>query len=39
MKQKTDTNTDPFKPPRMKFDTRIYHPNISSQTGAICLDM
>jgi ubiquitin-conjugating enzyme (huntingtin interacting protein 2) len=23
----------------MKFDTRVYHPNISSQTGAICLDI
>jgi ubiquitin-conjugating enzyme (huntingtin interacting protein 2) len=23
----------------MKFDTRIWHPNISSQTGAICLDI
>jgi len=22
----------------MKFDTKIWHPNISSQTGAICLD-
>ncbi|KAH6564620.1 hypothetical protein BASA50_008580 [Batrachochytrium salamandrivorans] len=29
----------PFKPPKMKFDTPIYHPNISSQTGAICLDI
>jgi ubiquitin-conjugating enzyme (huntingtin interacting protein 2) len=23
----------------MKFETRIWHPNISSQTGAICLDI
>ncbi|KAL6950175.1 Ubiquitin-conjugating enzyme E2 1 [Hanseniaspora vineae] len=29
----------PFKPPKMQFKTRIYHPNISSVTGAICLDI
>ena len=23
----------------MKFDTKIWHPNISSCTGAICLDI
>jgi len=28
----------PFRPPTMKFITRLWHPNISSQTGAICLD-
>ena len=29
----------PFKPPEMKFDTNVWHPNISSVTGAICLDI
>mmetsp|Transcript_3511 Transcript_3511/g.6651 ORF Transcript_3511/g.6651 Transcript_3511/m.6651 type:complete len:194 (-) Transcript_3511:204-785(-) len=29
----------PFEPPRMKFITKIWHPNVSSQTGAICLDI
>ena len=27
----------PFEPPKMKFMTKIWHPNVSSQTGAICL--
>ncbi|KAL0094477.1 hypothetical protein J3Q64DRAFT_1652421 [Phycomyces blakesleeanus] len=29
----------PFKPTKIKFITSIYHPNISSQTGAICMDI
>ena len=33
------TSEYPFKPPKMKFDTKIWHPNISSVTGAICLDI
>ena len=29
----------PFVPPKMKFITKVWHPNISSQSGAICLDI
>ncbi|KAI9830732.1 MAG: Ubiquitin-conjugating enzyme E2 1 [Sarea resinae] len=28
----------PFRPPIMRFETKLWHPNVSSQTGAICLD-
>ncbi|CRH00796.1 ubiquitin-conjugating enzyme, putative [Plasmodium relictum] len=32
-------NDYPYNPPKIKFSTKIWHPNISSQTGAICLDV
>lgn len=29
----------PFEPPKIKFLTKVWHPNVSSVTGAICLDI
>ncbi|KAK4375773.1 hypothetical protein RND71_006450 [Anisodus tanguticus] len=35
----TLTDGYPFEPPKMRFATKVWHPNISSQSGAICLDI
>ena len=33
------TKDYPFKPPHIKFTTKVYHPNISRSSGDICLDI
>eukprot|EP00013_Stygamoeba_regulata_P000801 CAMPEP_0177640174 /NCGR_PEP_ID=MMETSP0447-20121125/6405_1 /TAXON_ID=0 /ORGANISM="Stygamoeba regulata, Strain BSH-02190019" /LENGTH=149 /DNA_ID=CAMNT_0019142233 /DNA_START=43 /DNA_END=492 /DNA_ORIENTATION=- len=32
-------DTYPFKPPKMKFTTKIYHPNVKTSTGEICQEV
>ncbi len=32
-------NQYPFVPPKMRFITKVWHPNVSSASGAICLDI
>ena len=32
-------NQYPFVPPMMRFRSRVWHPNVSSANGAICLDI
>ena len=29
----------PFKPPKIQFETKVYHPNIKTDTGEICNDV
>ena len=29
----------PFKPPKVEFVTKVYHPNVKKDTGSICLDL
>ena len=30
------TDNYPFKPPKARFQTKVYHPNIKLDTGEIC---
>jgi hypothetical protein len=36
--QNQPNDSFPFEPPRVSFDTRVYHPNIDSR-GRVCLDL
>ena len=27
----------PFKPPKVMFRTKVYHPNVNSQVGCVCV--
>ena len=29
----------PYKPPKVEFVTKVYHPNVKRDTGYICLDL
>ena len=32
----TFPSTYPFKPPRIKFATKLYHPNVNDDDGSVC---
>jgi len=33
------SNNYPFKPPKCRFLTKIYHPNVKKETGELCKEM